>query len=156
MNESEKSSIISKIDSNKYIRRTAGWNFRRDMGPREYLARCLMLVCIFGIAFLAKVNTPKGREDKDWLIEFSMVMFIWYTAMHSLAYIPAMIFNGFGELTASFTGSVAHAYNNWRDYQYAAFIVVFIVVMYPFGLFAYLLYDGFDPYRELTSHEMKP
>jgi len=47
-------------------------------------------------------------------------------------------------------GRVSHAYNNWRDYQYAAFIIVFIVVMYPFGLFAFLLYDGFDPYRGLT------
>ena len=156
MHESEKASIISKIDSNKYIRRTAGWNFRTNMGPKDYLARCLMLVCIFGLAFVSKVTTPKGREDRDWLIEFSMVMFIWYTAIHSLAYIPAMIFNGFGELTASFTGNVAYAYNNWRDYQYAAFIIVFIVVMYPFGLFGYLIYDGFDPYRDLTSHEMKP
>lgn len=47
-------------------------------------------------------------------------------------------------------GRVSHAYNNWRDYQYAAFIIVFIVVMYPFGLFGFLLYDGFDPYRGLT------
>ena len=152
----EKARLITSIDNNKYVRRSGGWNFRRDLGPKEYLMRLTTLAIIFCIAFMSKPGTPRGREDKDWLIEFALVMSIWYTAVHSLAYVPGMVFCGFEELTASLWGGVSHAYNNWRDYQYAAFIIVFIVVMYPFGLFAYLMYDGFNPYSELTAHELKP
>ena len=104
---------------------------------------------------MSKPGTPRGREDKAWLISFCEVMFIWYAAIHAIAYLPSAIFGSFGEMYGAVSGHVSHAYNNWRDWQYAAVIIVVIIVLYPFMLFFYLLYDGFDPYRDLTSAENK-
>jgi len=84
----EKARLITSIDSNKYPRRAGGWNFRRDLGPREYIARAVTLMLLFAIAFFVKPHTPRSREDHEWLVEFSLVMLIWYTAVHALAYIP--------------------------------------------------------------------
>ena len=33
--------------------------------------------------------------------------------------------------------------------------MVTFMVLYPFGMFVYLLYDGFNPYDELTMQEKK-
>lgn len=82
-------------------------------------------------------------------------MLIWFTAIHAIAYLPSAIFGSFSELCSTLTGRVSHAYENWRDWQYAAAIIVFIIVLYPFLLFFYLIYDGFNPYSELTVAETR-
>ena len=113
------------------------------------------MLVIFLVAFLSNPKTPRGREDKEWLISFSIVMMIWFTAVHAIAYLPSMIFGGFKEMREALFGRVAHAYSNWRDYQYVAAIIVIIVVLYPFMLFFYLIWDGFNPYDNLTTQEMR-
>ena len=114
-----------------------------------------MLVIIFLIAFLSNPKNPWGREDRDWVIDFALVMMIWFTALHAIAYLPSMIFGGFREMYEAVSGRISHAINNWRDYQYAAAIIVLIIVLYPFMIFFWLLYDGFNPYDELTTQEMR-
>jgi len=111
----------------------------------------MMLLVLFLIAFMTHSSNARGKEDKKWLTEFTIVMFIWFTAVHAIAYIPSLIFGSFGDLMGALRGRVSHAVTNWRDYQYAAAIIVFIIVLYPFAIFFYLMYDGFDPYSNLTA-----
>ena len=76
----------------------------------------LALLLLFFIAYFAKPGTPRGREDREWLIIFSLIMIIWFAALHVIAYLPAAIFGGFNEMVSAFTGNVSHAVSNWRDY----------------------------------------
>ena len=82
-------------------------------------------------------------------------MMLWFTAIHALAYFPSAMFGGFGEVIGAFRGRVSHAFEHWRDYQYCAAIIVVTLVLYPFIIFFVLIYDGFNPYDELTHAEMK-
>lgn len=70
--------------------------------------------------------------------------------LHALAYFPAAIFGGFGDMVGACTGRVSHAFENWRDYQYCAALIVMVAILYPFIVFFALIYDGFNPYDELT------
>ena len=112
-------------------------------------------MAIFLFAFLSSPKNPKGIQDKEWLISFSMVLLIWFTAVHAIAYLPTMIFGGLSGMCEAISGRAVNAYQNWRDYQYAAAIIVLIVVIYPFALFFYLIYDGFNPYDELTAQQLR-
>lgn len=76
----------------------------------------ITLLVLFFIAWFAKPGTPRGREDREWLIVFSLIMIIWFAAMHVIAYLPALLFGGFAEMTAALRGNVSHAISNWRDY----------------------------------------
>ena len=143
------------MDANIYVRRAGGWQFREGLGLRDYLARCITLGILFGIAYFTGTKNPKAREDRKWVLDFTIVMLIWFTAVHALAYVPSMIFGSLTEMMNALRGRVSHAYSNWRDYQYAAFIICVIVVLYPFGLFFYLMYDGFDPYENLTAAQKR-
>lgn len=82
-------------------------------------------------------------------------MIVFYTCLHALAYFPSQNFGGFAEMWEASAGRVAHSFNTWRDVHYCACLLVTIVVAYPFVFFGYLIYDGFDPYRNLTTAEMK-
>jgi len=82
-------------------------------------------------------------------------MVIWFASIHALAYFPSAIFGGFKDMMGICRGYGSHAIEHWRDYQYCAALVVIICVLYPFILFFALIYDGFNPYDELTYQEMK-
>ena len=151
----EQARLIEAVDANIYVRRSGAWKFRKGMGLSDYLARCVTLGVLFGIAWFTGTKNPKAREDRKWLLDFTIVMLIWFTAVHALAYLPGMIFGSFKDLMNALWGRASSAYQNWRDYQYAAFIIVVIVVAYPFVLFFYLMYDGFDPYDNLTAAQKR-
>ena len=68
-----------------------------------------MLSTLFLIAYMSNPGTPRGREDKEWLINFSLVMMMWYTAIHALAYFPSALFGSFSDLMGACTGQVSHA-----------------------------------------------
>jgi len=72
--------------------------------------RIAALIGLWIIAYSAKPGTPRGREDKEWLQAFSLVMIIWYIMLHALAYFPAAIFGGFGDMVGACTGRVNHAF----------------------------------------------
>ena len=82
-------------------------------------------------------------------------MIIWFAVLHSIAYLPAAIFGGFSDMVGICKGRINHAVENWRDYQYVVALIVLVVVAYPFIVFFTLIYDGFNPYSELTHAEMK-
>ena len=153
--EAKIAQIVADIEAKKYQRRPAGWHFRTGLGLRDYLARAIVLMMLLVIALFTKPGTPRGREDKEWLVNFSIVMLIWFTCVHTIAYLPGRMFGGFRELVEALNGRISHMYNNYRDWQYLVLILVLIVVLYPFILYFYILYDGFNPYDELTAQEMR-
>ena len=117
--------------------------------------RCAVLIGLFFIAYLSKPGTPRGREDREWLILFSLVMMIWFACLHAIAYLPAAIFGGFSDMMGICRGKINHAVENWRDYQYVVALIVLVAICYPFIVFFTLIYDGFNPYSELTHAEMR-
>lgn len=155
IDETERSTLCANIESNKYVRRTGQWQFRRDWGVREFLMRCVVLLGLFLIAYMCKPSTPRGREDREWVILFSLVMMIAFACLHAIAYLPAAIFGGFSDMMGICMGRINHAVENWRDYQYVVALVVLVAVAYPFIVFFTLIYDGFNPYSELTHAEMR-
>jgi len=62
------------------------------------------------MAYVMKPGTPRGREDREWLIIFSLVMMIWFACLHTIAYLPAAIFGGFSDMIAALKGQAGHAY----------------------------------------------
>ena len=52
-------------------------------------------------------------------------------------------------------GRVTHSFNTWRDIHYCACLVISVAIFYPFFFFGYLIYDGFNPYSELTAAELR-
>ena len=82
-------------------------------------------------------------------------MIIWFAVLHSIAYLPAAIFGGFSDMVGICKGRINHAVENWRDYQYVVALIVLVVVAYPFIVFFTLIYDGFNPYDELTYAQIK-
>lgn len=117
--------------------------------------RCGALIGLFFIAYFSKPGTPRGREDREWLITFSLVMVTWFACLHALAYFPSVIFGSVGDMLGVCRGRVNHALENWRDYQYCAALVLMIVILYPFIIFFALIYDGFNPYSNLTHAEVR-
>ena len=101
--------MTKDIEANAYVRRNGKWKFRVGLGPRDYFMRCFTLFIIFGMAFWFGAKSPKGKEDRKWLIEFSMVMFVWFTAVHAIAYLPTLIFGSFRGLIRALTGQISHA-----------------------------------------------
>ena len=82
-------------------------------------------------------------------------MMVFFTTMHALAYFPSQNFGSFQQMWDASAGRVAHSFNTWRDIHYCACLLVTILVLYPFFFFGYLIYDGFNPYDELTAAEMR-
>ena len=95
--EREKENIIRNLENNKYPRRQAGFIFRKNFGLREYLMRVTTLTIVFFFAAAPRMSTPRHREDADWLKSFSLVMIIWFTALHALSYVPGALFGSFAE-----------------------------------------------------------
>ena len=155
IDQTEKANLVAQIEQNKYVRRAGAWQFRNDFGPKEFFIRTLMLFTLWAFCYVSHPGTPRGREDKEWVMTFSLVMIIWYTIIHALAYLPSALFGGLSELVGACTERVAYARQNWRDYHYCAAIIVSVVVLYPFILFFSVLYDGFNPYSDLTYAEMR-
>ena len=91
----EQARLLQAVDSNTYVRRSGAWKFRQGMGLSDFLARCVTLGVLFAIAYFTGTKNPKAREDRKWLLDFTIVMLIWFTAIHALAYLPAMIFGSF-------------------------------------------------------------
>ena len=112
----EREALCAQIEANKYVRRTGKWQFRRGWGVGDFFLRILTLLMLFFISYFAKPGTPRGREDREWLIIFSLTMMIWFAALHVIAYLPATLFGGFSEMTAALRGNVSHAIEHWRDY----------------------------------------
>ena len=108
--------MVRNIENNKYKRRKAGFTFRKGFGMKDYIARMTVNVVIFLIAYLPKYATPRHREDAQWLQSFALVMMIWFTALHTLAYVPAAIFGSFEEFKSAVFGRLGYAYENWSEY----------------------------------------
>ena len=106
----EKENLILAIDRNKYERRSGAWRFRRGLNLFDYLMRATLLSCFFVIALLSRPVSSKGREDRDWLVQFSMTMLIWFTALHAIAYMPSSVFGSFADLRRSVFGQASYAY----------------------------------------------
>jgi hypothetical protein len=100
----EKQSLVAQVDANHYVRRVGKWQFRRDWGVKEFAMRTGTLSMLFCVAFFSKPGTPRGREDREWLITFSLVMIIWFAFLHAIAYLPAAIFGGFSDMIANCRG----------------------------------------------------
>ena len=137
------------------MRREGKWIFRRGFGPKEFFIRAVALVGLFFLAYFSNPRTPTGREDKEWLESFSLVMIAWFAVLESMAYLPSMMFGSFADMCGVVRGRVSHAMSEWRDYQYCAALVVGAVILYPIIIFFYLIYDGFNPYSELTHAELR-
>jgi len=155
MSSYEKQDIVSSITNHAYERRPAGWHFRIGYAPQDFFFRIIICLVIWAIAFFSKAGTPKGREDRAWLESFGLVMIIFFTSMHAGAYFPSQNFGSFSEMWGASMGRLAHSYNTWRDIHYCACLLISVIVLYPFVFFGYLIYDGFNPYRDLTSAELK-
>ena len=133
------------------MKRDPGWNFRRGFGLKDFIVRIVFCVTLFCIVFWTKPGTPRGREDKEWLVTFSLIMIIFFVCIHSIAYFPQSQFTGKAELWDAGVGRIARSYQGWNEMHWCAFIIMFIVGLYPFLLFGFLIYDGFNPYDELTA-----
>ena len=116
-----------------------------------------MLICfaLFFIAWFSNAGTPRGREDREWIVRFSLVMMGFFICMHSLAYFPSQHFGSFGDMWEASAGRVRHSFNTWRDIHYCACLIITVLVLYPVFFFFYLIYDGFNPYSELTPAELR-
>ena len=66
--EYEKQEILAQIKQHVYERRPAGMRFRIGYGLHDYFMRLVICMIILGFAYWAKSGTPRGREDRDWLI----------------------------------------------------------------------------------------
>ena len=83
------------------------------------------------------------------------MMIILFAIIHAFAYLPTALFGGFSGFLSACRGRVSHAYSNWRDYHYCAALMVAIITIYPIIAFFSLIVDGFNPYDELTTYEMR-
>lgn len=77
-------------------------------------------------------------------------MIIFFIGLHAGAYFPSQNFGSFGQMWESSAGQITHSFNTWRDIHYCACIFISFLVFYPIGFFFFLIYDGFNPYKELT------
>lgn len=145
---------MAKIDENKYVRRQGTWQTRNGYGPRDFLVRVITLSFFLIISYISRPESPRGREDKEWLVTLAIMAVILYAILHALAYLPTALFHGFSDFVHALRGRVSHAYENWRDYHYCAALIVAVVAIYPIFAFFALIVRGFDPYEELTPAEM--
>jgi len=82
----------------------------------DYFGRIVVLICLAFIAMLLPADSPRGEKNRKWLVEFSIVMSVWFTAVHALIYLPRMIFTDAKDVWDSLWGHCRHAYENWREY----------------------------------------
>lgn len=108
----------------------------------------------FCIAFFPKADVPRHKEDAEWLRDFALVMIVWFTFLHTMAYMSANLFGSFDQMMGSITGNLGHAYNNWREWQYVLAFLCILVMIWPFLLFFAILHDGFNPYEHLTKSQI--
>ena len=103
--EGEKQAVLADISAHAYERGTTEkWHFRNGFGPYEFAPRIGMCMVIWFIAYIAKPKTPRGREDKEWLIAFSLTMMIFFGIIHMLAYLPTMLYHSFSDLWSGALG----------------------------------------------------
>ena len=100
----EKARLVKAIEANKYVRRNGAWNFRNGLDLRVLLARICLLLVLFFIAAFTKAGNMRGREDRKWLKDFTLVILIWFVAVHTFAYLPSRIFHSFRELRQAIQG----------------------------------------------------
>ena len=102
------------------------------------------------IATFPKTTVPRHKEDAEWLRDFSLVMLVWFTFFHAMAYLQSNLFGSFEGLMGAITGNLSHAYNNWREWQYVVAFLCILCMIWPFLLFFAVINDGFNPYEDLT------
>ena len=83
---SEKSTLTAAIDANKYQRRVGTWEFRRQLGPRDFFFRVLAMIMLYAYAYIVNPVSARGKADKAWLEVFCLLMIILFIIMHGLAY----------------------------------------------------------------------
>ena len=116
MTEKEKAKLIADINANTYERRPGGWNFRNNMGPRDFLLRMLCMIALWFYAELAMPACPRGREDARWVRDFSIVVILFFIGIHALAYMPTATFGSCSQMWGAVFRGSRHAYRNWNDY----------------------------------------
>jgi hypothetical protein len=138
-----------------YPRPDVKWTFRRNMGPKHMFFRtlaCLVLLCF---DYLMKGGTPKAREDREWIRDFSFVMIVFFAILHTIAYIPSAMFGSFSDMVNAARGAGEYAYESFSEVHWCAALVLGLLAAWPMIAFVLLIVGGFDPYKELTDREMK-
>lgn len=122
---------MTKIDACAYPRRKNAMAFRKDMGPREFMFRALMMLTVWAWAHFFNPDSAKGKMDHQWLETFALLMIIFFIIMHGFAYLGTGLYTGLADCMSTMFGGVGNAYQNMRDYHYCAALMLFIVIMYP-------------------------
>ena len=151
----EKARLFAAIDQHKYVPKKSKFNFRKHMGPYDLAIRtgaCLMLL---GVTYWTRGNTPRAREDREWLLTFSLVMLIFFFIMHTIAYLPSAMFGSCSDMIVAARGMGAYAASSFNEVQWCAVLLITLIAIWPFVAFFMLIYDGFNPYDELTAREIK-
>jgi len=70
---------------------------------------------LLGFSYLAKGSTPKAREDREWLITFSLVMLIFFALMHTIAFLPSALFGGISDMVSAAFNAGNYARTNFNE-----------------------------------------
>ena len=81
--------LVTNIENEQYERRPGKMKFRKSFGLRDYIFRCLVLMSLWCIATFPKTTVPRHKEDAEWLRDFSLVMLVWFTFFHAMAYLQS-------------------------------------------------------------------
>ena len=139
-----------------YVPKRADWNtLRKNFGPRDFLIRIVSCTLVLILAYGIGAKTPRAREDREWILEFSVVMMLFFTVIHTLSFLPAYLFNSPAQVIEGARGLGRYAYGNFREIHYCAAALVFVIILWPIMTFFLLIKDGFNPYSELTNYEKK-
>ena len=110
---------------------------------------------LLSVTYITKGNTPRSREDREWLLTFSLVMLVFFTVMHAAAYLPSAIFGSLNDMYRAARGYGDYAMRNFNEMQWCAVLLLGLITIWPVVAFFLLIYDGFHPYDELTEREKK-
>ena len=56
-----------------------------------------------------------AREDRQWLLNFCLVMIIFYALLHAMSYIPTALFGSMSDMVSAARGYGAHATSNYNE-----------------------------------------
>lgn len=90
----QKTRLLDSIAQNMYVPKRADWNtLRKNFGPRDFLIRIVSCTLVLILAYGIGAKTPRAREDREWILEFSVVMMLFFAVIHALSFLPANLFN---------------------------------------------------------------
>ena len=80
--------MFEGIDRNKYVPQRMEIVFRDGYDPMKLVVYMTVTCCLLGLSAMAPAESPKEKMDQSWMINFCIVMLIYFTCLHALAYFP--------------------------------------------------------------------